>query len=670
MILLTLALAADPLPSPTEQCASGDLLGCLTALGDASRARAWADEPVPTVRRYDVEAYAARACLLGELGLCGFAEQAPERLWRHLPKGHVWLPGDPVALPGGGWTRRLDAALGFTGHTVDGDVVGTGSGLLVLSDGAVVLHDVDGAQPVTIPGKPTVCRLEARQDVVRVGFLDGERCDRGAMVLRLDTGKEADVPPERGRPQQATMDDGSILELTDGSLVQRSDAGETIRSWPLDTSLPQHLLPHPDGLSVAVVSATGSLIVPLVEGFGTIQPVPEWFERADPGDPSRIEIEVPGWARTVCELSTTFHDRPMRNGDVLRVDPTTISLPDHARGMTLLASSDPSGCTDGTPQDAARWPPTAEKLALLTPSAEAFREVERRVITIEDEDGQPAVGLPIEVKGRLPYKTETDLDGTFLWWNEGGSELVVGSGIDMPTMKADRWELPASGKIPGGKPADPLTLTGVWKPQSQLSMPWVFLTPDDIGRGWALVSPTRFVHIASTRRETRVVQCRGCVKPTRYEPLDATASLGAKSFTGGSPPSGPTPYTSRIERPNLHRALPKDIAARLEDVGATDPTRLVQPGGPLLTALSGRTFEEGERTDVVLVAHGTTYAATVRYEGKEDCGAGKNACASLVMEIHGGFERWVVEPNPLRVHRIERRDDGGEVVEILDVTWE
>jgi hypothetical protein len=275
----------------------------------------------------------------------------------------------------------------------------------------------------------------------------------------------------------------------------------------------------------------------------------------------------------------------------------------------------------------------------------------------------------MEVKGRLPYKGQTGLDGTFLWWDEGGSELVVAYGVPMPAMKAERWELPASPEPPGGKPAPAESLVGIWTPTNGTSTS-IFLTPADVGRGWTLLSPDRFLHIASTKRETRVLQCKGCETPTVYEPLAPEPSLSAERFVGGAPPATPMAYTTQIQRPNLHRALPKEIAGRLQDVGATDPAQLEQPGGPLLAALSGRPLDKDARVPVRLIAHGTTFAATARYEGPEDCGAGNKACGALVMEIFGGFERWLVEPDPLRVHQITRRDDRGEVVEVLDIEWE
>ncbi len=674
-LLLALALAAPDAKDhdPGPACADGDLLACLTAMSHASRRRAWAasDEPMPLVRRYDVEAYAAQACLLGEPGLCGFAEPAPERLWRHLPADAIWLPGDPIALPNGGWTVKHGEALGFAGHRFAGDVVGTGDGLLIIEDGALVLHDAQGPHPVAIPGSPSVCRMDPRAKVVRLGFTTPEGvCDRGTMVLDLLTGKEATTPLERRRPRSATIDDGSVVELTDEGLVQRTGAGETVRTWAFDTSLPQHLLPHPNGLSVAVVQATGSLILPLVEGFGGVEPVPDWLPvpEAAPVE-GRVTIDVPPWARTICELSDSLHDRPMRDADAVRLDANTLSIPDRARGMTLLASSSPSGCTDGTAQDAARWPPTADTLAMLTPSSKAFRDVERRVITVQDEDGQPVVGLPMEVKGHLPYEGHTGLDGTFLWWDEGGSKLVVADGVDMPAMKAERWELPASPSVPGGKPAPVAELVGLWRPARSATAASIFLSPDDVGRGWTLLSPNRLLHIASTRRERRVLQCRGCEKPTVYEKVVPQGSLTGERFVGGAPPATATTYTTKTTRPNLHHALPQHIANRLQEVGATNPDHLDQPGGPLLASLSGRTFEKGERVQVSLVAHGTTFAATGRYDGKEDCGAGKMACGAMVMEIFGGFERWLVEPQPLRIHRITRRDDRGEVVEVLEVEW-
>ena len=101
----------------------------------------------------------------------------------------------------------------------------------------------------------------------------------------------------------------------------------------------------------------------------------------------------------------------------------------------------------------------------------------------------------------------------------------------------------------------------------------------------------------------------------------------------------------------------------------TVPDALQQPGGPALLALSGVSFPKGERRAVRLRALGTTVAATVRYDGPEACGDGDRRCAALLMEIDGTFERWLVEPDPLRVHRIERRDARGAVVEALRVRW-
>ncbi len=615
---------------PVEGCAAGDLLSCMAAVGEASKERAWAavpGEPLPVVERYAFEVLAERACLLGESALCGFEPPSGTALWSLLPDGWSWLPGTPLALPGGGWTTLQGEALGFVGHRVIGaeQAVGTAEGLVFAGPGGVVRVGPMGPAP-------------------------------------LDA-----LPTPR-------MPDGSSFEVREDGVRHLDDGGAELTAWALELPKGARVVPHFDGHSIAVVHQGGSLLIPLLPTMGTVEDVPEGFPEqvmlpgaSVPAAGPRVEIAVPAWTRSVCELSVQLPYTPTRRADAVRVGVEALSLPDEPRRMPLIATSSPAGCTDVGPRGAAHWPPEAEQLAILGPDATAFREVNRRVLRVVDELGRPVIGLPVDVKGKLlSYTTTTDLWGKLVWWDPDRTELRVhGWKGKLPMVREDRLVLPAAPGHPKGKDAAPETLAGVWKP-SDPRVAWTHLSREDVVRGWAVATAGQVIHIAATKKDARVLQCHSCETPVFYERVAERGSLSDTAFLGGQTPAEATAYTRTVTRPGLHRALQESME-KPPAVEITDPAWQDQPGGPMLTALTGRTLEKGQRAELAIQVKGTTYAGFVRYDGPVDCGGGR--CADLLVEVNGTFSRWVVQAEPLRAWRTATLDRNGEEVEVVEVAW-